>query len=69
LDALLTNMHGVVQHTGKHPKRPLRSADQAQQIIRLRRELKDAVEQEDYENASRLRDLIRTHEQESHRDA
>ncbi|HMP80137.1 MAG TPA: UvrB/UvrC motif-containing protein [Pirellulaceae bacterium] len=69
LDALLLNMHGAVQHTGKHPKRPTRSSVETQQIIRLRRDLKDAIEQEDYETASRLRDLIRSHEQETQRGA
>ena len=59
LEPLLMNVHGGTKHVGKRPRRPLVAAEQAHTVIRLRRELKEAVEQEDYEQASRVRDQIR----------
>ena len=59
LEPLLINVHGDNSHVGKSPKHS--RCDQAMQteLIRLRREMKDAIEQEDYEQASSLRDQIR----------
>lgn len=59
LDRLLTNIHGETVHVGKRPQRNTGSPDRQHQIIQLRREMKSAVEQEDYESASRIRDQIR----------
>jgi protein arginine kinase activator len=47
------------QHIGKVPKRCPHGADQQTQLIRLRREMKEAVSAEEYERASQLRDEIR----------
>ena len=59
LEPLLLNIHGGTEHTGKRPKRSaLQSKDQTE-LIRLRREMKEAVEEEDYEGASKIRDQIR----------
>jgi protein arginine kinase activator len=41
------------------PKYCARGAEQQTQLIRLRREMKEAVGAEDYERASSLRDEIR----------
>lgn len=65
LEALLTNIHGSDHHTGKRPLRPAANPAQATQTIRLRRELREAVEQEDYERASQLRDRIRRFEEQA----
>lgn len=64
LEPLLMSVHGDVRHVGKHPKRHVGGTDDRTELIRLRRELKEAVEQEAYEEASRLRDQIRELEEE-----
>jgi len=62
LEPLIVNIHGESSHDGKHPKRVASSTDKRTDLIRLRREMKEAVESEDYENASMLRDQIRKYE-------
>ena len=64
LEPLIINIHGESSHDGKHPKRVASSTDKRTELIRLRREMKEAVEREDYENASVLRDQIRKYETE-----
>ncbi len=59
LDPLLVNIHGETQHVGKVPKFCSVDAEQRTQLIRLRREMKEAVADEAYERASELRDQIR----------
>lgn len=59
LEPLITNIHGNTQHVGKTPKRGLQDADRQTELIRLRREMKEAVEREEYERASQIRDDIR----------
>jgi protein arginine kinase activator len=55
---LLENIHGETQHCGKMPKRAPDSSRRQHQLIRLRSELKTAVEDEKYEAAARIRDEI-----------
>jgi protein arginine kinase activator len=59
LEPLLVNIHGETRHVGKVPKRCSTNAEQQTQLIRLRRQMKEAVAAEDYERASNLRDEIR----------
>ena len=59
------NVHGDNVHVGKRPKRGSEDTEMQTETIRLRREMKEAVENEDYEKASQLRDLIRTIEGDS----
>lgn len=59
LEPLLVNVHGENQHIGKQPKRGVRDTESQTELIRLRREMKEVVEQEDYEKASEIRDRIR----------
>ncbi|HUY34943.1 MAG TPA: UvrB/UvrC motif-containing protein [Pirellulales bacterium] len=59
LDPLILNIHGDCTHTGKRPQRSPANTDRQTELIRLRREIKEAVQDEDYERASRLRDEIR----------
>jgi protein arginine kinase activator len=59
LDPLILNIHGEREHTGKRPKRVHGSTDRQTDLIRLRRELKEAVLGEKYERASELRDEIK----------
>ena len=65
LEPLLMNIHDQTQHMGKVPKRCPRGADQQTQLIRMRREMKEAVAAEDYERASELRDQIRAVEDQA----
>ncbi len=60
---LMTNIHDAVEHIGKRPQRSA-AADSQAQMIQLRREMEEAVEREDYEKASELRDELRRMEQE-----
>ncbi|MCH7688646.1 MAG: UvrB/UvrC motif-containing protein [Planctomycetes bacterium] len=57
---LLENIHGETQHTGKFPKRAPDDSRQQYRLIKLRQELRTAVEEEAYEDAARLRDEIQT---------
>jgi len=59
LEPLLMNIHDQTRHIGKVPKRCPQGADQQTQLIRLRREMKEAIATENYEQASQLRDQIR----------
>lgn len=56
---LLTNIHDSVEHRGKRPRRAAASADSQAMMIQLRREMEEAVEREDYERASEIRDDLR----------
>ncbi len=56
---LLENIHGETEHCGKIPKRAPDSSQQQFRLIKLRSELRTAVEEERYEDAARLRDEIR----------
>ena len=64
LEPLILNIHGETEHRGKRPKRPMRAREQQTEMIGLRRKMKEAVENEDYELASELRDRIRGLERE-----
>ena len=59
LEPLIVNIHGSNEHMGKHPRRHSRDSEQQTDLIRLRREMKEAIEMEDYEKASLLRDDIK----------
>lgn len=66
LEPLIFNIHGATEHQGKRPKHTTGgSSDWQTDLIRLRRELKEAVEDERYENASELRDEIKNIEDRS----
>jgi protein arginine kinase activator len=59
LEPLIANIHGDTVHTGKRPKRAGGDMDAQAQLIRLRRDMREAVQAEDYERASVIRDEIR----------
>ncbi|MFN3192106.1 MAG: UvrB/UvrC motif-containing protein [Aureliella sp.] len=59
LEPLLTNIHGTRTHRGKRPTRNSGAPDRQHELIQLRREMQDAVAQEDYERAGEIRDQIR----------
>lgn len=64
LEPLLVNVHGDHKHIGKRPKNGTCDTEMQTELIRLRREMKEAVEQENYEAATQLRDRIRQIEDE-----
>ncbi len=59
LEPLITNIHGETEHTGKRPPHHADGTEERTQLIRLRREMKEAIGQENYERAKELRDEIR----------
>jgi protein arginine kinase activator len=59
LEPLLVNIHGETVHVGKRPRRSQGNSDRQTELIRMRREMKEAVQREEYEKASKLRDDIR----------
>lgn len=59
LDPLIVNIHGETEHVGKTSARFPEGTESRTQLIRLRREMKEAIDEEDYELASKLRDDIR----------
>ena len=64
LEPLIINIHGETEHVGKRPLHGAEYAERQTNLIRLRREMRDAVSEEDYERASQLRDEIRSLEEE-----
>ena len=58
LEPLVINIHGSNEHLGKRPRRESGASQRKTELIRLRREMKEAVTQENYERASELRDEI-----------
>lgn len=64
LTPLLENIHGEIQHRGKFPKRAPRASQLQFRLIKLRSDLRNAVDEEDYETAARIRDEIQTLEKE-----
>lgn len=57
---LIENIHGETQHAGKYPKRAPDASRRQYELIKLRNELRSAVEEEKYEEAAKLRDEITT---------
>jgi protein arginine kinase activator len=64
LEPLILNIHGESEHVGKTPRRCPNGSEKRTQLIRMRRELKEAVASEAYERASKLRDQIQRVEKE-----
>ncbi|GIW90985.1 MAG: UvrB/UvrC protein [Pirellulaceae bacterium] len=64
LEPLLGSIHGKTRHTGKTPRLGRVTTEAQTQLIRLRREMHEAVQCEDYERAGRLRDQIRRLEEQ-----
>jgi protein arginine kinase activator len=61
---LLESVHSDTQHVGKCPPRTSSESRQHYELFRLRNDLRQAVENELYEEAARLRDKIREVENE-----
>lgn len=65
LKEVLEKVHGGTEHMGKVPRRAGADITAQRQIMQLRRQLQTAVENEQYEEAARLRDLIKSKETSS----
>jgi protein arginine kinase activator len=59
---ILQRIQGCSEHKGKCPRRGAAAGSPQAELIRLRQELQRAVEREHFEEAARLRDLIRAKE-------
>jgi protein arginine kinase activator len=57
---LLESIHGDVRHMGKTPRRQPRQKSTQKALAGLRKQLAQAVTEENYEEAAQLRDQIRT---------
>jgi protein arginine kinase activator len=64
LKPLLENIHNDTQHTGKFPKRAPHASQLQYRLIKLRSELRSAIDEEEYETAARIRDEIQSLEKE-----
>jgi protein arginine kinase activator len=64
LAPLLQRIHRSDRHVGKAPHRSVLPPEQQAEMVELRRRLQKAVTNEAYEEAARLRDLLR--QKESH---
>ena len=60
---LLERIHRGVRHVGKVPPHAMKQAAVQNELRDLRQQLRAAVEREAYEEAAKLRDLIRQKEQ------
>ncbi len=63
LTPLIIKAHGATRHVGKRPRRGS-SPIESERLLRLRSDLRRAIAREDYEDAARLRDLIRPKDSE-----
>jgi protein arginine kinase activator len=59
LEPLIANIHGATRHVGRTPPRSPQGTEGLTRAIGMRREMKDAIECEDYEQAGKLRDDLR----------
>lgn len=60
LEAVIKRVHGVCQHTGKIPKRTGQKLATTKQLERLRKELERCIAREEYEQAAKIRDQIKS---------
>jgi protein arginine kinase activator len=63
LGGLLKRIHGSPIHLGKSPTRFVKPAKAKAELAELKKRLSRAIEQEEFEEAARLRDQIRRMEQ------
>jgi protein arginine kinase activator len=62
LEPLIANIHGATTHVGKIPIESNLQLDSSTQLIKLRRDLDIAISEENYEQASKIRDEIKKFE-------
>ncbi len=62
LEPLLQRIHRAAKHQGKRPRHGQRRSGLQAELVQLRQQLRAAVEAEAYEEAARIRDLLRQKE-------
>jgi protein arginine kinase activator len=62
LEPLLQRIHRATRHQGKAPRQGTSSPGRFAELVELRRLLQESLEAEAYEEAARLRDLLRKKE-------
>jgi len=65
LEPLLDGMHAGNKHLGKVPSRSVRKKSEVDNLDQLRKDLKTAIEEENYEKAAELRDRLKKLESKS----
>ncbi len=60
LQSILEEIHRERQHVGKVPTFSAQQSGEAAELAKLHRELKDAIDNEEYEKAATLRDRIQS---------
>ncbi len=65
LMSLLRNIHGSNEHIGKKPKKIAAVIEKRLRLTELRKQLKEAIEKEEFELAAKIRDEIRGLEKET----
>jgi protein arginine kinase activator len=61
--SLMESVHGDTRHVGKTPRRAPRTKTAQAELTQLRRQLQELVNDENYEEAARVRDRIKNLEQ------
>lgn len=69
LSRMIRSVHGTTSHTGSVPARHRAKQARAEELKRLKRELQEAVQQENYEKAATLRDEVRQLQNETEKEA
>ena len=62
----LDRIHGATRHKGKVPQRAADDSGRTAALLRLRRELKTAIDNEAYETAAEIRDKIHSLREDAH---
>ncbi len=68
LSRMIASVHGTTSHTGNVPARHRAKQARAEELKRLRRELNEAVQNENYEKAATLRDEVHRLEAENQKE-
>ena len=66
IETLFKNVQGATRHEGKYPRRMGADMRAQREADALRKQLKEAVAEENYEEAARLRDQLRALEAATH---
>ncbi|MCX7704050.1 MAG: UvrB/UvrC motif-containing protein [Planctomycetota bacterium] len=69
LTELFERLHGASEHRGKEYKKCGERTERAQKIIEMRRKLGEAVKEEDYETAAKIRDELKRLEEEEEQES
>jgi protein arginine kinase activator len=64
LEPLLDRIHRAMRHVGKRPRQGTTNNETQREVLELRRQLAEAVQQEAFEQAAQLRDSIREKERQ-----